>query len=132
QIDEQTGAVNGYIDFEGTTTAPLWLAAEIPSWIPDPDGDVASWYGGTPSDQARLWDAFNNAVDRCDVGGEWRRAYEDGKWFRAWAAHLELGVGIWGGEDGRLESWVDERLRWASQPGKKGVGMPEEDFDGQI
>ncbi|KDN37881.1 hypothetical protein RSAG8_09855, partial [Rhizoctonia solani AG-8 WAC10335] len=47
-IDEKTGHVNGYIDFEATTVAPLWQAATVPSWIPDPDGDMANWYGGTP------------------------------------------------------------------------------------
>ena len=37
QINEKTGTVNGYIDFEGAVTAPLWLAAEVVDWVPDPD-----------------------------------------------------------------------------------------------
>lgn len=127
QIDEQMGSVNGYINLEGATTAPLWLAATVPEWIPDPAGDTASCYGGTPSDHTRLWDAFNGTVDQCDTGGEWRRAHEEGKGFRRLADHLGLGVEVWGGRDGRLEGWVDERLRWAGWPGKEGVGMPEEE-----
>ncbi|KAM4057440.1 phosphotransferase enzyme family protein [Hirsutella rhossiliensis] len=122
-IDEYTGKVNGYIDFEGTSTAPLWYAATVPQWIPDPDGDTASWYGGSPADQRRLWGAFHATMARCDA--EWRKAYQGGKPFRAWADHLELGVEAWGSED--VERWVDARLAWASEEGRRGMAMPESD-----
>ena len=122
QIDKDCGKVNGYIDFEGTTTAPLWLAATVPQWIPNPDGDTASWYGGSPEDQRRVWDAFHAIIDQFDV--EWRKAYEYGKLFRRWADYLELGVEAWGSED--VEQWVDARLAWASEEGNRGVPMPED------
>lgn len=86
---------------------------------------MASWYGGTPADQTRLWNAFHNSIDSCDADGEWRRAYEAGEWFRRWAEHLELALSIWGAEDGYLESWIDERMKWAGMSGKGGVEMPD-------
>lgn len=126
QIDKDTGKVNGYVDFEGTTTAPLWLAATVPQWIPDPDGDTASWYGGSPADQRRLWDAFHITMDRCDP--DWRKAYQGGKLFGLWADHLELGVEAWSSRD--VEQWVDARLIWASEERRQGIAMPESDEEG--
>lgn len=101
-----TGNVKGYIDFEATTTAPLWFAASVPDWIPDPDGDMASWYGGTSEDQRRVWDAFKAAMARCSE--EWLKAEEHGRQFRDWKGYIGLGVELWASED--IEAWVDERL----------------------
>jgi hypothetical protein len=33
QVDERSRQVLGLIDFEGTTTAPLWMCAGFPLWI---------------------------------------------------------------------------------------------------
>ncbi|KAF8672543.1 Phosphotransferase enzyme family [Rhizoctonia solani] len=73
-IDEENGQINGYIDSEGTTIAPLWQVAIVPQWIPDPNGDTANWYGGTPEDQRALWSAFHQTMDEHDTTGDWRKA----------------------------------------------------------
>ena len=123
QINENTGHINGYIDFEATTISPLWEVAEVPQWIPDPDGDTANWYGGTEEDQRLLWETFHASVDKADKTGEWRRAYERGAPFRRLITYLGLGVANWKGSEG----WIDERLEWAKA--NPGIGMPELDFE---
>lgn len=125
QIDTETGKVNGFIDFEAITTAPLWLAATVPQWIPDPDGEMASWYGGTPEDQRRVWDAFHLTMNKLEP--EWRKANEHGELFRLWDGFLELGVEGWASDT--VEQWVDERLAWASEEGNRGVPMPENETE---
>ena len=109
QIDENTGHVNGYIDFEATT---------VPQWIPDPDSDTASWYGGTEEDQRLVWETFHASVDKADKTGEWQRAYERGAPFRRLVTYLGLGIANWKGSEG----WIDERLQWVKA--NPGVGMP--------
>ncbi|EQL01923.1 kinase-like protein [Ophiocordyceps sinensis CO18] len=111
-IDEHTGKVNGYVDFEGTTTAPLWLAATPCGSAQLPPDDIY-----VPPQHQPI-----NPEDRCDA--EWRKAYQGGKPFRRWADYLELGVEAW--SFGHVERWVDARLAWASERGQ-GVAMPESD-----
>ncbi|KAG8739860.1 hypothetical protein FRC10_005055 [Ceratobasidium sp. 414] len=88
-IDEATGRINGYIDFEATTVVPF-----------------TNWYGGTPEDQRALWRAFHTTIDRHDhalTGGEWRKAYELGKPFRHFADRLCLDLEFW---DEEMEAWI--------------------------
>jgi len=122
-IDKKTGTVNGYIDFEGAVTAPLWLASKVVDWVPDPMTDRATWFGGTRADQFRLWKTFHSTMAMCDSDGEWRKAYEGGKHFRRWAGYLGLGWEVWPD----YEAQVDSNLTWASQEGNRGVGRPEID-----
>ncbi|GAB1523835.1 hypothetical protein RhiTH_006985 [Rhizoctonia solani] len=118
-IDEENGQINGYIDSEGTTIAPLWQVATVPQWIPDPNGDTANWYGGTPEDQRALWSAFHQTMDEHDTTGDWRKAYELGEPYRGFAGRLDLGFQQW---DERMESWLARRLEWAEK--HPGVGIP--------
>ncbi|KAF8747173.1 Phosphotransferase enzyme family [Rhizoctonia solani] len=118
-IDEENGQINGYIDSEGTTIAPLWQVATVPQWIPDPNGDTANWYGGTPEDQRALWSAFHQTMDEHDTAGDWRKAYELGEPYRESAGRLGLGFQRWGQ---RMESWLARRLEWAKK--HPGVGIP--------
>ncbi|CAE6385253.1 unnamed protein product [Rhizoctonia solani] len=118
-IDEENGQINGYIDSEGTTIAPLWQVATVPQWIPDPNGDTANWYGGTPEDQRALWSAFHQTMDEHDTTGDWRKAYELGEPYRESAGRLGLGFQRWGQ---RMESWLARRLEWAKK--HPGVGIP--------
>ncbi len=99
------------------------MAAAVPDWIPDPDSDMASWYGGTPEDQRRLWNAFHATID--GFSPEWRNANRGGKLFHRLVAHRELGVSVWSSDD--REEWVDERLEWASKRENAGIPMPEDD-----
>ncbi|CAE6426132.1 unnamed protein product [Rhizoctonia solani] len=125
-IDENTGHVNGYVNFEATTLVPLWQSATVPQWIPDPDGDMAGWYGGTPEDQKELWSTFHTTMDHLDhglTGGEWRRAYEAGKHFRDFADRIHMGIPYWAKE---MEDRVKDRMEWAQQ--HPGVGMPDKDW----
>lgn len=119
-----TGKVNGYIDFECAVTAPLWLAAEVVDWVPDPMTDRTNWWGGTRADQFRLWKTYHSVMDACDEGGEWRKAYEGGKLFRLWAGRFSFNWQTWAELH---ESDVDEILTWANKEENKGVGMPEID-----
>ncbi|KAF8693964.1 Phosphotransferase enzyme family, partial [Rhizoctonia solani] len=118
-IDKETGQINGYIDSEGTTIAPLWQVATVPQWIPDPNGDTANWYGGTLEDQRALWSAFHQTMDEHDTTGDWRKAYELGEPCREFAGRLDLGFQKW---DERMESWLARRLEWAEK--HPGVGIP--------
>ncbi|QRW12940.1 phosphotransferase enzyme family protein [Ceratobasidium sp. AG-Ba] len=61
-IDEETGDITGYIDFERTIVAPLWPCATVPQWIPNPRGGMAKWYGGTPEEQEQIWATFYTAM----------------------------------------------------------------------
>ncbi|KAF8748999.1 Phosphotransferase enzyme family [Rhizoctonia solani] len=119
-IDEENGQINGYIDSEGTTIAPLWQVATVLQWIPDPNGDTANWYGGTPEDQRALWSAFHQTMDEHDTTGDWRKAYELGEPYRELAGRLDLGFQQW---DERMESWLARRLEWAEK--HPGIGIPE-------
>ncbi|KAF8594973.1 hypothetical protein BDV93DRAFT_457968 [Ceratobasidium sp. AG-I] len=122
-IDEDTGRVNGYIDFEGTTVVPLWQSATVPDWIPDPDSDMANWYGGTPEEQRALWLAFHPTIDQHDnalTGGEWRKAYELGEPFRNFADRFGLGISFWAEH---MEAWLKKRLEWSKA--HPGVGLLE-------
>lgn len=83
---------------------------------------MASWYGGTPADQRRVWHAFHATMD--GLCPEWQRARRGGALFHRLVAHLELGAGVWA-STGR-ETWVDERLAWARRKENAGVGMAEE------
>lgn len=66
-------------------------------------------------------------MDECDTGGEWRKAYEGGKWFRPLYNLLGFRWGAWA--SAATEKWVNERLTWARQEGKEGLGMPDSDDD---
>lgn len=72
----------------------------------------------------------HGVMDACDTGGEWRKAYEGGKLFRAWHSHAGLSWRAWHDQEGWREEWVNERLVWARQEGNKGIAMPEVDGDG--
>jgi hypothetical protein len=93
----------------------------VPSWIPDPDSDMKDWYGGTAEEQRTLWDAFHQTIDRYDIEGEWRRAYESGEPFRHLCGYLGLGIKPWSWPS--TESWIEERLEWAK--GNPGEGMTQ-------
>lgn len=126
QIDEKTGTVNGYIDFEGAVTAPLWLAAEVVDWVPDPMSDRTTSWRGTRADQFRLWKTFHSTMNACDADGEWRKAYEGGRYFREWAGYLLQDWNEWL-RNTVSEAVVNKNLAWASKEGNRGVGRPNID-----
>ena len=109
QIDESTGSVTGFIDLEGTVLAPTWCAAVVPQWIPDPDSDMASWYGGTPEEQRRLWETYHHTMDRC--APEWREAHEKGEPFREVADRATMGLRVWGNKSADLKRWATEKIQ---------------------
>ncbi|QRV84322.1 hypothetical protein RhiJN_12338 [Ceratobasidium sp. AG-Ba] len=127
KIDEETGDITGYIDFERTIVAPLWPCATVPQWIPNPRGGMAKWYGGTPEEQEQIWATFYTAEqhDRNLTGGEWRKAYELGKSFRIFADRLALDIPCW--DDRDMENFILTGLKWARE--HPGIGMPVDDYE---
>ena len=125
QIDEGSGKVLGLIDFEETTTAPLWMCAGIPYWLEDEeDNDAAK-----NQDLTHLRGIFNETIKaNGKVGEEWLEASEKGELFRNFAALLEYEVQVWATPT--MERWVDQRLAFAAK--NPGVGMPEETLEEMI
>ncbi|KAJ6508765.1 hypothetical protein C8R45DRAFT_1089908 [Mycena sanguinolenta] len=107
-IDEATGNVMGLIDLEGMTLTPTWCAAVVPQWIPDPDGDTVSWYGGTKEEARGLWEAFHEVAGCC---AEWTEAHEKGAPFREVADKAGFGVRVW--SDPSMMEWVEDRTQQA-------------------
>jgi hypothetical protein len=107
----------GLIDFEATTTAPLWMCTAIPYWLEDiEDGDETE-----NLHLAHLREIFNNTIRQGgEVGEEWLELSERGRWFRGFAFMLEYQVGVWASE--AMEKWVDERLAFARK--FPGIGLP--------
>jgi len=64
-------------------------------------------------------------MDAFDNDGEWRKAYEGGKYFRQWAGQLGYNWKTWA-EHGN-EASIDQTSIWASKAGNRGVGRPEID-----
>jgi len=85
--------------------------------------DRTDWWGGTRADQFRLWKTFHSTMHACDSDGEWRRAYEGGKYFRRWAGKVRIGWQAWAD----AEASIDKKLTWATQEGNRGVGRPDID-----
>ncbi|KAJ7027972.1 hypothetical protein C8F04DRAFT_1188988 [Mycena alexandri] len=84
-IDDE-GHIQGLIDFEGATVAPLWDCAYMPLWLQDPNKWDGAHEGG--SDES-LRNLFWEKVKENDPTGEWIRAYERGRrWFIR--KHVEL------------------------------------------
>ncbi|KAJ7098639.1 kinase-like domain-containing protein [Mycena belliarum] len=90
-IDDD-GHIQGFIDFEGATVAPLWDCASMPLWLQDPDEWDGTHEGG--SDE-RLRALFWERIKEEDPTGEWLRACEKGRWFRRFSNMLSLNVGVW-------------------------------------
>ena len=122
QVDEGSGKVLGLIDFEATTTAPLWMCAGFPYWLEDhEDNDLPK-----NQDLARLRGIFIETIKaNGKVGEEWLEASEKGELFRNFAALLEYQVQVWARPS--MERWVDERLAFAAK--NPGVGMPEKTLE---
>ncbi|KAF8517995.1 hypothetical protein BU17DRAFT_49070, partial [Hysterangium stoloniferum] len=121
-IDEQSGKVLGLIDFEGTTTAPLWMCAGFPYWLEDDENDV----DGKNREQAALRDIFSETIKaQGEIGEEWLEASEKGLLFRKFAAILDYQIQVWARPS--MEKWVDERLAFAVK--HPGVGMPEKTLE---
>ncbi|KAJ7039726.1 kinase-like domain-containing protein [Mycena alexandri] len=119
-IDDE-GHIQGLIDFEGATVAPLWDCAYMPLWLQDPSEWDGSHEGG--SDES-LRNLFWEKVKENDPTGEWIRACERGRWFRNFTSMLSYNVGVWA--EPNIEKWVDERLEWAKV--NPGVGRPLDPF----
>ena len=125
QIDEGSGKVLGLIDFEGTTTAPLWMCAVLPYWLEDDEDNGAA----KNQDLAHLRGIFNETIKaHGKVGEEWLEASEKGQLFRNFSRLLEHEVQVWA--EPSLERWVDERLAFAAK--NPGVGMPEETLEEMV
>ncbi|KAG8829796.1 hypothetical protein FRC17_006031 [Serendipita sp. 399] len=114
-VEVPSGKVLGFIDFEATTTAPLWRCATVPSWL-DTEEDT-----GEDGEAASLRQLFIDTISEGTQGQEWMQMYTHGKHFRTFASRLELGITFWGERDS--EDWVDERLRYAKI--HPGVGLRE-------
>ncbi|KIJ33770.1 hypothetical protein M422DRAFT_264228 [Sphaerobolus stellatus SS14] len=123
-INEETGQVTGLIDFEGTTITPLWECAVIPRWLQPPDDPESSYEGGPAESRIALRAQFLDTVDKSNLGGEWRKAYELGRPFRELPSRLRYQVNVWASDS--LEEWVDERLEWAKAHPR--VRFPETDI----
>jgi len=125
QVDERSGQVLGLIDFEGTTTAPLWMCARFPLWIAHHETDEK------PEDKelAHLRGIFSETVRaQGKIGEDWLNASAKGALFRNFAFLLDYQVHIWASPD--MERWVDERLAFGEK--HPGVGMPEKNLDEMI
>lgn len=121
QIDGNSGQVLGLIDFEGTTTAPLWMCAGFPYWLENYGDDV-----DPEVDQscAHLREIFNdNMKAHGAIGEEWLELSQKGRLFRDFAFMLDYQVQVWA----ELERWVDERLAFAEK--YPGIGMPERSLE---
>ncbi|KAI6109429.1 hypothetical protein EDD16DRAFT_1522470 [Pisolithus croceorrhizus] len=112
-IDEESGDVTSFVDFEGATIAPLWECT-------DPDDQEGGYERGPAEDREKLREIFWKIMD----SDEWSALYEHGKLFRHFRLRLSLQVGPWASE--WMEEWVDKRLAWAKL--HSGVAMPEEDY----
>jgi hypothetical protein len=119
-IDEHTGHVTGFIDFEATGTGPLWACTRMPDWLEPPD--VSGWPFKSPEDAARratLREAFLDVVDRLDAqydtSDSWRGGYERGEPFQSLLFYCQLG---WESPISVPETLL-EVLRWATtHPGQ--------------
>lgn len=117
QVDERSGQVLRLIDFEETTTAPLWMCAGFPRWIAHHETDE----NAEDEELAHLRGLFSETVKaQGKIGEDWLSASEKGALFRNFAHMLEYQVDIWASPS--MEQWVDERLAFAKK--HPGVGMP--------
>jgi hypothetical protein len=119
-IDEDTGHITGFIDFEATGTAPLWVCTQMPSWL-EPER-VSGWPVKSPEDAAEgaaLREAFLDVVDQLDAqydkSDSWRGAYERGQPFQFLLGSCQMG---WAAPF-RVPQKLVEVLRWAvTHPGQ--------------
>lgn len=124
-IDERSGKVLGLIDFEGTTTAPLWMCAGHPYWVEEDEEDGR----GEKDERARLRDVFNETIKaQGRIGEEWLETSEKGRFFRNFAAMLDYQVQVWARPF--MERWVDERLAFAAK--HPGVGLRERSLEDEV
>ena len=118
QIDQESGRLMGLIDFEATTTAPLWMCATTPFWLDDNEDEDKS----ENLNLAHLREIFNHTIkEEGETGDEWLELSERGRWFRDFGFMLEYRVRVWASEE--MRKWVDERLTFAKQ--FPGIGLSE-------
>lgn len=123
-IEEETGEVTGFIDFEGTTTAPLWMCARRPYWIEDDDDDDET---EAKDENAHLRNIFDETIKaQGKIGEEWLEVSEKGRLFRWFSSKLDYNAPVWAS----LDRWVDERLAFAAE--HPGVGLREKTIDEDI
>jgi len=93
QVDEKSGTLEGLIDFEATTTAPLW---KIPHWLDDIErGDEEE-----NKERAHLRHVFQDAIRRRgEVGKEWISVCEQGQWFRKFGNIATYQVQVWASKE---------------------------------
>jgi hypothetical protein len=108
----------GLIDFEATTTAPLWMCAAIPSWLDNFEGEDEP----ENANLAHFREIFNYTVKQeGETGEEWLELSQRRKWFRDFGFILEYRVQVWGSEE--MRKWVDDRLAFAREfPGIRAFG----------
>jgi hypothetical protein len=124
-VEEKSGKLQGLIDFEATTTAPLWMCTEIPHWLDDIEGGDEE----ENKEKAHLREVFQDAIRReGEVGEEWISVCEQGQWFRKFGNITTHQVQVWASKE--MEEWVDERLEFASQ--FPGVGLREKTLEEDI
>lgn len=117
-MDEASANVLGLIDFECTTTAPLWMCAGWPHWLEEVEG------GSKEQNQEleHLRRVFDETIGaEGERGIEWLAVAEQGRLFRDFGDMLTFQVLIWASKD--MEKWVDRRLEFAAR--SPGVGLPE-------
>jgi hypothetical protein len=109
----------GLIDFEATTTAPLWMCAATPFWLEDIEDEEEH----ENLHLAHLREIFNDTIkEGGEAGEEWLEMSERGRWFRDFGFMLEYRVNVWASEE--MKKWVDERLAFARK--FPGIGLPEQ------
>lgn len=124
-MEEKSGKLAGLIDFEATTTAPLWMCAELPHWLDDTEGGDKE----ENREKAHLRLVFQDAIRReGEAGVEWISLYEQGQWFREFGNIATYQVQVWASEE--MEEWVDKRLDFALK--FPGVGLPEKTLEEEI
>jgi hypothetical protein len=117
-VDKNTGEVLGFIDFEGTTTAPLWMCTEPPYWLEQ----VEESNDEERRELTHLRQVFTRTIEaEGEIGAEWLALAEKGELFREFGFKLECQILFWASKN--TEKWVDRRLAFAVQ--KPGVGLPE-------
>jgi hypothetical protein len=115
----------GLIDFEATTTAPLWMCAATPFWLDNnEDEDEAE-----NLNLAHLREIFDRTIKQeGETGEEWLELSGRGRWFRDFGFMLEYRVRVWANEE--MRKWVDERLAFARE--FPGIGLSERTLEEEM
>jgi hypothetical protein len=112
----------GLIDFEATTTAPLWMCAETPFWL----NDIEDKDEPENINLAHLREIFDETIQEGgEAGEEWLKLAKHGQWFRGFGFMLEYRVKVWASEE--MRKWVDERVAFARK--FPGIGLPEQGLE---